>query len=736
MKRKATIKQFFAVIISIFVVLTCMLPLTAAADENESSSLTVGVPVDRCPVFYKDAETGEIVGIGADLMRVAANNAGYKDIEFIAIKESSLKEALDNDEYDVVMPFGSAISSTSGKAAVVSSNLFQTPFTLVTKDNRELPPFDSLRVGMLKSQGGVAETVKERYSGITINMYEDMSGCVKALRKNEVDALLHNSYVWSYVLQKPSYSDLTVQPSTMFSMDFRVATIDTPEGRKLINRLNSGISRISDTKCQAITLDYTSRKLYKYTFSDYLYSYWPIMLLAAFLIIAIIIITVQIIKNIRRKNDEKIRDMIDHDPLTGVLSMVGFRKRVEELLHANPNTPYILSYNNIRDFKFINERLGRDAGDKLLKFWTSKYAENLSDDEAIGRITADRFAVLSHIVSDKQTRFYEKNILEPVNNYFINQGKENSVQICSGIYVLTPQDFENIDVDRMLDMARVAEKRIRKSRDENAAFYNPEQWEKGKRIADIQNNLPNAMKYGDIKVWYQPQVNFETGEITGAEALCRWNHYNLGWLQPAEFIPILEDCGLIYELDKYVWEQVCKDLNKWNNMGQKQIVSVNVSRGDISESQNIAKYFDSLVKTYDLSPSQLRIEITESAYVENPKILIQTTEELKAYGFQVEMDDFGSGYSSLAMLKELPVERIKLDFRFLTSSGDPEKSQTIVSSMIQMVRKLEIDLIAEGVETEEQARFLQNEGACEMQGYYFYKPMATQDYEKIIGIEN
>jgi predicted signal transduction protein with EAL and GGDEF domain len=367
---------------------------------------------------------------------------------------------------------------------------------------------------------------------------------VQALRRDEVDALLHNSYVWSYVLQKPAYSDLVVQPSAMFSMDFRAATRDTPEGREIINRLNGGISWITDTRRQAVVLDYTTRKLYKYDFSDYVHEYGVFVLMGALLIIATIIITLQRIYVLRKNQELKIRELVEYDSLTGVLSFEGFKKRAKELLRMHPNDPYFLSYNNIRDFKFINDSFGRDAGDELLKFWAKKKIQNLNVDAAIGRITAARFIVLRHIYKD-QMQSDEENVFEPVENFFINKGFDNQVNLCSGIYVLTPNDYVDIDIDRMLDLAMVAEKTIRKSRESNFAFYNPDQWEKGKRVSDIINSLSGAMKSEEIKVWYQPQVNYETGAITGAEALCRWEHSKLGWLPPSEFIPLLEDAGLI-----------------------------------------------------------------------------------------------------------------------------------------------------------------------------------------------
>ena len=731
MKDNKMIRRILSIVLcAIFVLLAGMTSVAAASDDSDT--LTVGVPVDRCPLFYIDGKSDEITGIGVDLMKVAAEKAGYS-VVFKAITEKTIKDALDNKEYDLIMPFGSAIASAYGSKSIVSDNLLLSPFTLVTSGNRSLPPLSSLHVGMLRSQAGVAESVNQLYPHMQIDLYETMADSVKALRKGEVDGLLHNSYVWSYVLQKPSYKDLSMQPSAVFSMDFRAGTLDTPKGQEIIKRLNGGIASLDDIQRQTIILDHTSRKLYRYDLSDYLYQFGLLILAVGLLIAALVLFAVQRIRAVRRWHEEKMQQMLDHDNLTGLLSMNGFRKRVEELLHKYPDTPYFLSYNNIRNFKYINDSLGREAGDGLLKFWAEKSMKNLSaNEEAIGRIDADHFAVLRHITSDEKTNEDLQNVFEPVEYYFIDRGKDYRVQISSGIYVLTPADFRKIDVDHMLDMARVAEKRVRESRTEDHIFYNPEQWEKGKRIAEIINYLPAAIKSGDIQVYYQPQVNYNEDKIIGAEALCRWDHSKLGWLYPFDFISTLEEAGLIFDLDCFVWERVCQDLDRWNKQGQHRSVSVNVSRNDIRDNQDLATHFFELIRKYSLSPDQLHIEITETAYVENHDILINVTEKLRAMGFLVEMDDFGSGYSSLHMLKEVPMDRIKMDLNFLTSSGDIDKCHKIISCMIQMVHLLDMDLIAEGVETKEQADFLKEKGCSEMQGYYFYKPMPVDEFEKLL----
>ena len=719
-----------SLLITALAVWLCMALPAFAATASAADELTVGVPVDRCPVFYLDEDTNEVVGIGTDLMRIAAEDAGYH-VTFREIGESSLKEALDNPEYDVVLPFGSAVASNAGEATVVSDNLFQTPFTLVTDGRRKLPALNELRVGMLHSLAGAAETVRQLYPGVEIVFYDTMDESVKALRHGEVDALLHNSYVWSYALQKPMYSDLTVQPAAMFSMDFRAGTLDTPEGQETIGRLNEGIAALTDTQRQAVILDYTSRRLYSLTMGDVLYMQWPFLLLGGLLIAALFVIILLKQRTIRFEQEEKMRQLIDHDPLTGVLSLSGFRKRVEELLLQHPDMPYVLFYSNIKNFKYINDSLGMEAGNELLRFWAERSVAVMNDLDAISRIEADHFAVLRHIESEEQIGEDTRLIFDPVRDFFINRDEKMRVQICTGVYSLLPSDYVRIHVDRMLDFARVAEKKLRETHNEGFGFYNNDQWKLGKLVVDVTSRLPVAIQSGEIRVWYQPQVDYESGRIIGAEALCRWKHAERGWIPPSEFIPALEEAGLIYDLDSFVWEQVCKDLHRWNEEGKHRIASVNLSRADFTKAKDLPEQFRSLIRQYALTPDQLHLEITETAYVENPDLLISVTKQFREYGFQVEMDDFGSGYSSLNMLKEVQVDRIKLDLHFLTETGDPEKGRIIVRHMIQMAHSLGMALITEGVEQEAQARYLHELGCREMQGYYYYKPMPAEDFEKL-----
>ncbi len=727
---KRKYRHLIIALISTFTVLCFAVQKYYVISASAGEKLVVGVPADRCPIFYIDEETGKEVGIATDFVKLAAQNAGY-EVEIRTITESDVNAALDNTEYDIVVPFAGATTSAQGRIAIATDNIAEAPFTLLTEEKHTVLLSSHMKIGMLSSLKNVAELVPMRYPNTEIVFYDDMSESIKALRNEEVDALLDNSYVWSYVLQKPAFNDLQVQPAAMLSIDFKAGVLDTPKGREIISRLNKGIARISDANREAIILDYTTRRLYKYTLDDYWYMYRVIIILGSLLFYAILIIMIMNARAYRQRQDERIQRFIDIDELTGAYTLAGFKRKVAELIKNYPENKYFIAYNNIVNFKFINDNFGIEAGDNLLKFWVKKSIDALTDEEAICRSVADRIIVLRKM--DDIHRFYRDlaEVIEPVSNFFIEVGNNYKAEIRTGVYVLTDEDYENLNLEHILDCARVAEKKVVEKGNVNFEFYNLGHWEAEKQATDITSHLALAIKEKRIQVWYQPQVNFETGLITGAEALCRWNHVDLGWISPGIFIPVLEKAGKIYELDSYIWDRVCQDLSRWNEEGKYRKVSVNVSRADIKANPNVQEHFRSLIDRYFLSPDQLHIEITESAFADDSKSLIDVTENLQKLGFTVEMDDFGSGYSSLHMLKEVPINRVKMDLNFLSDEGSKEKGKIIISNMIKMIDDLGMKLISEGVETEKQAKFLKDKGCVEMQGYYFYKPVCVEEFEAL-----
>jgi diguanylate cyclase (GGDEF)-like protein len=689
----------------------------SAIGENSGEALTVGVPIDRCPVFYLDAATGEITGIGVDLMRSAAENSGYI-VSFQAISEATLKDALDNDTYDIVMPFGSAITSSAGNQSIVSDNLIQTPFTLITEDRREMPPLSDISVGMLQSLGGAAETVRQLFPGIEITMYETMDECVKALREGKVDALLHNSYVWSYVLQKPSYSDLVVQPSAMFSMDFRAGTKDTPEGHLIIERLNGGIAALTDTRRQAIVLDHTSRRLYKYDLSDYLYQYGLVILLVVLLITAIIVIAIQRIHTVRKEQEKKLR----YDNLTGLPRMSYFfelaqasRGRVRE----KGGTP-VLMYVDFSGMKFFNTKYGFFEGDNLLRAFANILSSTFGNEHCC-RISADHFAVQTEKtgLDDKLQELFDQC-------RGMNDGKNLPVHI--GVYT---EESEQVHVSIACDRAKMACSELSGRYETAVNYYSHDLSEDAEKRQYIIENLDRAIEEKWIKLYLQPIIRAVNGQVCDVEALARWIDPEKGFLSPADFIPVLEDAGLIYKLDLYMVDQVLEAIKVQKVDGFNIIPhSINLSRSDFTAC-DIVEEIRKRVEAAGVSRDRITIEITESVIGRDFDFMKEQVERFQKLGFPVWMDDFGSGYSSLEVLQNIRFDLLKFDMSLMRKLDEGEAGKTMLTELMRMATSLGMDTVCEGVETEKQVRFLQEIGCSKLQGYYYSKPIPFESIREM-----
>lgn len=260
------------------------------------------------------------------------------------------------------------------------------------------------------------------------------------------------------------------------------------------------------------------------------------------------------------------------------------------------------------------------------------------------------------------------------------------------------------------------------------AYYNTEIRKTMIHEQQLIGEFPIALENKQFEMYLQPQVKND-GNVYGAEALVRWNHPQNSIMPPDNFIPILESKGLITNLDKFIWESAAQKLKEWKNSGINDMyISVNISPKDFLY-VDIYQTFVDLIKKYDISPKNLKLEITESAVLMNLETQLVLINKLRAYGFQIEMDDFGSGYSSLNMLKDIPFDVLKIDMAFLQATKNQERSIQILHSIIKLSKRLNMPVITEGVETKEQVDFLKDMGTDYYQGFYFARPMPVKDFE-------
>ncbi|MCR5401280.1 MAG: GGDEF domain-containing phosphodiesterase [Treponema sp.] len=372
-------------------------------------------------------------------------------------------------------------------------------------------------------------------------------------------------------------------------------------------------------------------------------------------------------------------------------------------------------YTDIENFKNYNERHGFRAGNNFLRK-VAKIMEEVFNDDLIARFSDDHFISLSKIDGlEAKINTFKERIQEEENGV--------SLGLKCGLYM--PAD-RLIDPSVALDCARYACISIKKNYFQNIAEYNREMNREFKVKQYIINNIDNALKKGDIEVYYQPVIWAEDGKVCGAEALARWNDPIHGFLAPATFIPVLEEYHQIHKLDMYILETVCQDIEKSHKNNYPSFpISVNFSRLDFQLGNPVNEISD-FIKKYNINKDDIHIEITESALTDEDSSLKESIEDFRAKGFSLWLDDFGSGYSGLNVLKDFSFDTMKIDMKFLSHFSDNQKTQPILTSIIELAKRIGMETLTEGVETQEAYDFLKKIGCQRLQGYLFGKPLQKE----------
>ncbi len=420
---------------------------------------------------------------------------------------------------------------------------------------------------------------------------------------------------------------------------------------------------------------------------------------------------------------EELRQRAEYDETTGIYNKFSFYRKTRCLLDQNPDVEYTLIRLHIKHFKVFNDIYGVAEGDVLLRLIGQRLKDEVGNTGTYGRLQADHFAVC--VPSES----VDPGELSRRVSGWLNDGRYAFAFVPNfGIYAVRDTA---VSVDLMCDRAALALNSVKGNYVKSYAFYNQDMRRSLLQEQEIINEMHGALEQGQFDIYLQPQFNYASGKLVGAEALVRWNHPERGVISPGQFVPIFESNGFISRLDEYVWERACQELRRWLDAGQlPPPVSVNISRVDIC-SMDLCAVLTQLLEKYQLPATLLRLEITESAYVENPIRMIGIVRELQKSGFFVEMDDFGSGYSSLNMLKDVPVDLLKLDMKFL-SGDETGRGGSILNSIIRMAKWLNLPVLAEGVETAVQAEFLKSIGCELVQGYYYARPLPAAEFEELL----
>lgn len=443
---------------------------------------------------------------------------------------------------------------------------------------------------------------------------------------------------------------------------------------------------------------------------------------------------VEVVRNrvssmIRLRENANLLQQIKNDLVTGIYTREYFCQKVRTILNEHPNTKFDIICSDIVNFKLVNERYGRKVGDDLLRAIADELQTHLDSElHACGRISSNTFALLTEHKDVYTNDDFLHTTFEVLKNFPIK-----NVVLKFGIYTV---EDRGMPVSGMCDRAILAIGNIKHKYGSYFAYYDDSIRVRLLEEERVSEQMEEALQNREFVIYLQPKHDVKNNCVGGAEALVRWQHPTMGLVPPGVFIPVFERNGFITKVDTYVWEETCRLLRKWKDAGKPLVpISVNISRVDFA-ALPLKEHFVNLVQKYDLPPELLHLEVTESAYMDNPHEMVQTVETLRQEGFKIEMDDFGSGYSSLNLLSDLPIDMLKVDMKFISKHKNAANNQGILSFIISLSKWLGLPTIVEGVETIEDLHLLVAMGCDYVQGYYFSKPMPSSEFMRYLESNN
>jgi diguanylate cyclase (GGDEF)-like protein/PAS domain S-box-containing protein len=433
-----------------------------------------------------------------------------------------------------------------------------------------------------------------------------------------------------------------------------------------------------------------------------------------------------------RQQQDILNHQAHHDALTGLPNRVLFNDRLEQAIEQakRNNKKVALLFIDLDHFKEINDSLGHDVGDDVLKVVTSRLNETIREKDTVSRLGGDEFTVILEDLEQAQdSSLISDKILTTLSKAITINSHQLYVSSSIGISIY-PDDGESAQ-----NLLKFADSAMYKAKDEgrnNYQYYNAMMTELAFERVVMEASLREALVKEEFVVYYQPQVDGKTGTIMGTEALVRWQHPTMGLVAPAKFIPLAEATGLIVELDRFVMKTAMTQIAKWYKKGLNPgVLAMNLAVKQLQQKDFIAM-FTQLIRQSECEAEWLELEVTEGQIMNNPEEAIKILQRISELGVELAIDDFGTGYSSLAYLKKLPIDKLKIDQAFVRDLPHGDEDSAITKAVIALAKSLNLKIIAEGVETKEQKDFIIDNGCDNIQGYFYYQPVPAEDLEKIL----
>ncbi|HZX62622.1 MAG TPA: EAL domain-containing protein [Bacteroidales bacterium] len=438
----------------------------------------------------------------------------------------------------------------------------------------------------------------------------------------------------------------------------------------------------------------------------------------------------------RKRTEQQINYMATHDVLTGLPNRLMFNQLLNQAIRSAQRHKRQLAifFIDLDRFKIINDSLGHEAGDRLLKEMAKRFKKSLRADDVVGRLGGDEFVILIEEVDElSQVALVAHKILTTTIQPMNLQGEECRVTASIGISIYPGNGTDEQTLIKNADMAMYFAKEEGRN---NYQFYSKDIQSISNKRFSIETNLHRALERNELSLKYQAKVDFKTGMITGVEALLRWKNLSIGLITPTQFIPVAEETGLIVPIGRWVMKTACAQNVAWQRQGLPPVcMAVNLSLRQLID-DNLLEDIKAALDDSGMAPNLLELEITESMVMHNPPRLIELLTNIKKLGVRLAIDDFGTGYSSLAQIQHFPIDTLKVDRSFIRNLAQDSENQAITQAIITMGKTLKLTVVAEGVETQEQKDFLRDLICDEMQGFYFSKPIAPDQFGDLLRNNN
>jgi diguanylate cyclase (GGDEF)-like protein len=698
--------------------------LTAEETEWLSSHgpIRVGYQDDYLAFCAKDEATGKLTGALKDVLKYAGDCFDNAHLDFEAIAYPSVTaalEALRSGEVDCVFPTNLGTSEGEQLGIVMTPPLTSTDMCAVVRQVDQRAFFDKghIVVAVTEDNPNYDAFLNSHYPEWRKIYYPTTEDCLKAVSDNVADCVVISNFRHSSIARTcDKYRLATVDLGVEMDYSFAVSGGDMT----MYSILAKAVSMIPASNVNTTMSRYATEGA-KLTFTDFVMD--NIGIIACLTAIVVLVILALLIRSTRsEKKASQLISATEYDALTGLYNRSFFFQYANQMFADRPETPMDAIVLDIDRFHSVNALNGREFGDRVLRTLGNEVNAVSKELHGIaGRYESDRFDIYCRHTDNYQS------IFDRLQNRVNELAPNANVQLRMGVMPWQGK----LEPVQMFDSARAACNMARDHYQEQLIIFNDDMRDLEMLEHRLLSNLRQALDSYDFEVHYQPKFDIQSDppKLVGAEALVRWQHPELGIIGPKDFIPLFEKSGQVGIVDKFVWAETARTIARWRELyGVTIPVSVNLSRVDVFD-PTLEKTLDDILLRNGLDNNALKLEITESAYTENAEKLIQVVEGLRSKGFEVGMDDFGSGYSSLNMLSLMPIDVLKMDSAFIKDVESDDKGVQLVALIIGIAKTLNIPVVAEGVETKEQLEILKELGCELVQGYYFSRALSSADFE-------